>query len=73
LSLKSRWAAAPDWTLNVLLNLATAIKELARAVSADFNEVRTVVLNPTSRRVVAKVETRFCDLVLGKSTDVTDR
>jgi ATP-dependent helicase HrpB len=57
---------AKDRTLNVLLNLATAIKEswLRELFPADFKDVRTVVLDPTSRRVVAKVETRFRDLAL---------
>jgi ATP-dependent helicase HrpB len=52
--------------LNVVLNLATAIKEewLRELFPADFKEVQTVVYDPTLRRVIARDETRFRDLVL---------
>ena len=53
-------------TLNVLLSLATAIKQewLRELFSEDFTEVRAVVYDPASRRVVARDEMRFRDLVL---------
>jgi ATP-dependent helicase HrpB len=52
--------------LNVVLHLATAVNEtwLRELFPADFKEVRVVVYDPTLRRVVAKNETRFRDLVL---------
>ena len=55
-----------DRTLNVVLNLATAIQEewLHELFPADFSEVRAVVYDQASLRVVAKVEKRFRDLVL---------
>jgi ATP-dependent helicase HrpB len=55
-----------DRSLNVVLNLATAVKEewLRELFPADFKEVRVVVYDPTARRVVARNETRFRDLVL---------
>ncbi len=58
-----------DRTLNVVLNLATAIQEewLHELFSADFNEVRAVVYDQGSLRVVAKIEKRFRDLVLEES------
>src|SRR5207237_6055901 len=51
---------------NVVLNLATAIKEewLRELFPADFKEVRAVVYDPTLRRVFARDEKRFRDLVL---------
>ena len=55
-----------DRALNVVLNLATAIKEewLRDLFPEDFKEVLTVVYDPTLRRVVARDERRFRDLVL---------
>ena len=55
-----------DRALNVVLNLATAIEEewLRELFPEDFREVRAVVYDPTLRRVVARDETRFRDLVL---------
>ena len=55
-----------DRTLNVVLNLATAIKEewLHEIFADDFKHVRAVVYDPTLRRVVSRVEKRFRDLVL---------
>jgi ATP-dependent helicase HrpB len=55
-----------DRALNVVLNLATAIKEewLRDLFPQDFKEVHAVVYDPVSRRVVARDETRFRDLVL---------
>jgi ATP-dependent helicase HrpB len=52
--------------LNVILNLATAVKEewLRELFPADFEEARAVVYDPAVRRVVARVETRFRGLVL---------
>jgi ATP-dependent helicase HrpB len=52
--------------LNVVLNLATAIEEewLYELFPEDFKEVRTVVYDPALRRVVARQEKRFRDLVL---------
>jgi ATP-dependent helicase HrpB len=55
-----------DRALNVVLSLATAIKEewLRELFPKNFEEVRAVVYDPTLRRVVARQETRFRDLVL---------
>ncbi|MGH8545787.1 MAG: ATP-dependent helicase HrpB [Gammaproteobacteria bacterium] len=55
-----------DRSLNVVLNLATAIKEewLRELFPEDFTEVRAVVYDPTLKRVVVRDETRFRDLVL---------
>jgi ATP-dependent helicase HrpB len=52
--------------LNVVLNLATAVKEewLRELFPKDFKEVHAVVYDATLRRVVARDETRFRDLVL---------
>ena len=54
--------------LNVVLNLATAIKEewLRELFPEDFKEAHAVVYDPTLRRVIARDETRFRDLVLGE-------
>src|SRR5262249_1043174 len=55
-----------DRALSVVLNLATAIKEewLCELFPQDFRKVHAVVYDPTLRRVVARDETRFRDLVL---------
>ncbi len=55
-----------DRALNVVLSLATAVKEewLRELFPHDFNEVRAFVYDPTARRVVARSEKRFRDLVL---------
>ena len=52
--------------LNVVLNLATPIQEewLRELFPKNFQEVRAVAYDPTLRRVVARQETRFRDLVL---------
>src|SRR5215467_3692853 len=52
--------------LNVVLNLATAIQEewLCELFPKNFKEVRAVAYDPTLRRVVARHEARFRDLVL---------
>jgi ATP-dependent RNA helicase HrpB len=52
--------------LNVMLNLATAIKEtwLRELFPNDFKAVHAVAYDPTLRRVIAREETRFRDLVL---------
>jgi len=55
-----------DRALNVVLSLATAIKEewLRELFPENFKEVRAVAYDPTLRRVVARHEARFRDLVL---------
>lgn len=55
-----------DRSLNVVLNLATAVEEawLRELFPTDFGENHAVVYDPALRRVVARVETRFRDLVL---------
>ena len=55
-----------DRALNVMLNLATAVKEewLRELFPQDFKEILAVVYDPTSQRVVAREEKRFRDLVL---------
>ncbi len=60
-------------SLNVILNLATAIKEewLRELFADDFKEVQTVVFDGATRRVVARDETRFRDLVLKEQ--ISDR
>jgi len=54
--------------LNVVLHLATAIKEewLRELFPQDFTEARAVVFDPALRRVIARVERRFRDLVLAE-------
>ena len=58
--------ADKDRTLNVVLNLATEIKEewLRELFPGDFSESRVVVYDPAQRRVIARDEVRFRDLVL---------
>ena len=53
-------------TLNVLLNLATAVEEawLRELFPADCKEARAVVYDPALRRVVAREEKYFRDLIL---------
>ena len=55
-----------DRALNVVLNLATAIKEewLCELFPQDFKEVRAVVYDSIAKRVFARYETCFRDLVL---------
>ena len=55
-----------DRTLNVVLNLATAITEewLRELFPGDFSESRAVVYDPSLRRVIARDQVRFRDLVL---------
>ena len=52
--------------LNVVLNLATAVKEewLREMFPQDFTETRAVIYDPALRRVVAREERRFRDLLL---------
>jgi ATP-dependent RNA helicase HrpB len=52
--------------LNVVLNLATTVKEewLREMFPQGFRETRAVVYDPALRRVVAREERRFRDLVL---------
>ena len=59
-------AGGRERSLNVVLSLATAIKEewLREFFLQDFKKVRAVIYDPISRRVVARDETRFRDLVL---------
>ncbi|HEX9454816.1 MAG TPA: ATP-dependent helicase C-terminal domain-containing protein, partial [Candidatus Binatia bacterium] len=59
-----------DRALNVMLNLATAVKEewLRELFPRDFKEVHAVAFDPASRRVVARVEKRFRDLVLEENS-----
>ncbi|HVW20464.1 MAG TPA: ATP-dependent helicase C-terminal domain-containing protein, partial [Opitutaceae bacterium] len=61
--------------VNVLLSLATAVEEawLKEIFPADFREVREVAYDEQAKRVVARRERRFRDLVLearGGSDDV---
>jgi ATP-dependent helicase HrpB len=58
--------AGRDRALNVVLNLATAIREewLRELYPSDFTEVRGVIYDAKLRRVVARVETRFRDLIV---------
>jgi ATP-dependent helicase HrpB len=58
--------AGKDRTLNVVLNLATAIAEewLRELFPGDFSESRAVVYDPSLRRVIARDQVRFRDLVL---------
>jgi ATP-dependent helicase HrpB len=55
-----------DRELNVVLNLATAVKEdwLRELFPGDFKQVRAVIYDPALKRVVAREEMRFRDLVL---------
>jgi ATP-dependent helicase HrpB len=64
-----------DRALNVVLNLATAIKEqwLHELFPEDFKEVRAVVYDPTLRRVIARDEKRFRDLVLEEAAGILAR
>jgi ATP-dependent helicase HrpB len=52
--------------LNVILNLATAVKEewLRELFPEGFTETRNVIYDAALRRVVARVEKRFRDLLL---------
>lgn len=52
--------------LNVRLNLATAVKEewLRQLFPRDFHETSAVSYDPALRRVVARVERRFRDLLV---------
>jgi ATP-dependent helicase HrpB len=52
--------------LNVMLNLATAVKEewLREIFPADFTEVRAVHYDPALKRVIVRTEKRFRDLLL---------
>jgi ATP-dependent helicase HrpB len=55
-----------DRVLNVMLHLATSIEEewLRELFPADFKHGRVIVYDPALRRVVARIEKRFRDLVL---------
>ncbi len=55
-----------DRSLSVVLNLATAVREewLREFFPDDFKEIHAVAYDSTLRRVVAKVERRFRDLLL---------
>lgn len=54
--------------LNVVLNLATAVKEewLRELFPGDFKKVRAVAYDAAWKRVVAREQTRFRDLVLAE-------
>ncbi len=58
-----------DRNLNVMLNLATAVKEewLRELFPRDLHEERSVTYDPALRRVVARVVRRFRDLILEES------
>jgi ATP-dependent helicase HrpB len=58
-----------DRNLNVMLNLATAVKEqwLRELFPRDFHDERTVTYDPALRRVVARIGRRFRDLTLEES------
>jgi ATP-dependent helicase HrpB len=59
-------ARGRERNLNVVLNLATAVKQewLRELFPADFREVQTMSFDPALKRVVARTEIRFRDLVL---------
>ena len=59
-------AGGRERNLNVMLNLATAVKQewLRELFPAEFNETKSVLYDPALKRVVARAETRFRDLVL---------
>jgi len=59
-------ARGRERNLNVLLNLATAVKQewLRELFPAEFSETKNVLYDPVLKRVVARAETRFRDLVL---------
>ncbi|MSP40744.1 MAG: ATP-dependent helicase HrpB [Deltaproteobacteria bacterium] len=56
--------------LNVVLHSATAVKEewLRELFPSDFSTTRAVVYDSTLRRVVARDETRFRDLILADTS-----
>lgn len=55
-----------DRNLNVVLSLATAVHEawLRELFPRDFRESHAVTLDPTTRRVVGRLEKRFRDLLI---------
>ena len=57
-----------DRALNVVLSLATAVKEewLRELFPHDFNEVRAFVYDPTARRVVARSDLYRCPQCRGR-------
>ncbi len=59
-------AGGNERSLNVVLNLATAVKTawLRELFPAEFNDRQSVLYDPALKRVVARKETRFRDLVL---------
>jgi ATP-dependent helicase HrpB len=60
--------------VNVLLNLATAVEEtwLKELFPLDFCDARSVVYDEATKRVVARKERRFRDLVLESKTHSED-
>ncbi len=66
-------SGARERALNVVLNLATGIEEawLREFFPGDFETHHAVVYEPSLQRVVARVETRFRDLVL--ETNLSDK
>jgi len=59
-------ARGRERNLNVVLNLATAVKQewLRELFPAEFREVQTMSFDPALKRVVARAEIRFRNLVL---------
>lgn len=59
-------ARGRERNLNVVLNLATAVKQewLRELFPAEFREVQVMSFDPALKRVVARAEIRFRDLVL---------
>jgi ATP-dependent RNA helicase HrpB len=59
-------ARGRERNLNVVLNLATAVKQewLRELFPAEFREVQTMSFDPALKRVVARAEICFRDLVL---------
>ncbi|HEX7229047.1 MAG TPA: ATP-dependent helicase C-terminal domain-containing protein, partial [Candidatus Binatia bacterium] len=61
-------ARGRERSLNVVLNLATAVKQewLRELFPAEFSETNNVLFDPALKRVVTRAETRFRDLVLNE-------
>ena len=59
-------AKGRERNLNVVLNLATAVKEewLRDLFPAEFSEPKTVLYDTALKRVIARAEVRFRDLVI---------
>ena len=61
----------PERSLSVVLSMATAVEEpwLRQFFSEDFEEAEHVDFEPVTRRVLARRETRFRNLVLHQSSN----